>query len=131
MVGAGGRAANRASCTVDEKVLAARAALRPAGARPLAALFASAVSVARYREAVALARARIASLDRSRRTPGKILWIWRIVGLVSISGSVSILYGLTLGPGNWYVALVLCILAVCGALFGVPLLVTGRVRQEK
>lgn len=61
---------------------------------------------------------------------GEPFWIHRLVGLASVLLSASLFFGLSLTGGTRYGALVLGTLGVCGTLFGMPLLVTGRLRQR-
>ncbi len=52
----------------------------------------------------------------------------RIFGLALVLLSLCVFYGLTL-PGPWSAHLLLGSLGVTGTFLGMPLLVTGRIRQ--
>lgn len=59
-------------------------------------------------------------------------WVERFAGLGLVLFSLTIFYGMTL-PGlhwPWYVAGSLGVAALCGVFVGMPLLVTGRLRQR-
>ena len=57
----------------------------------------------------------------------------RIVGLVLVTISAAFFYGLTIPGlfGSNYEVAVACFAGVGGTFFGMPLLVTGRVRQSR
>jgi hypothetical protein len=57
----------------------------------------------------------------------------RVVGLALVLVSLTLWYSLTLPAlqGPWYVTGAVGIGAACGTLCGMPLLVTGRIRQKR
>lgn len=57
----------------------------------------------------------------------------RVVGLALVLVSLTLWYSLTLPAmrSAWYVTVAVGIGAACGTFFGMPLLVTGRVRQKR
>lgn len=64
-------------------------------------------------------------------SPGS--WIERVVGLGLVLASLVLFYSMTIPTlvGPWYCRAVLGVVAVTGTFFGMPLLVTGRVRQPR
>ncbi|HXX67575.1 MAG TPA: hypothetical protein VEK07_10355 [Polyangiaceae bacterium] len=58
-------------------------------------------------------------------------WMDRLVGLVLVLISMVLFYGMTIPGlmGPWICRCLVGLLAVCAAFFGMPLVVTGRVRQ--
>jgi len=67
--------------------------------------------------------------DAGRHSPGA--WKERIVGLGLLLVAAVLFFGMTL-PGlmaSWYCCMASGLVALGGTFFGVPLLVTGRIRQ--
>lgn len=67
----------------------------------------------------------------TRQSPGA--WMDRLVGFVLVFVSMILFYGMTIPSlmGPWICRCLVGVLAVCGTFFGMPLLVTGRVRQSR
>jgi hypothetical protein len=108
-------------------------ALRPA--------FAGAVPRAKYRDALAVARARIAETTGAQavaagRAGGSlqravVSLANRLVGLGLVLVGLAIFYAMTV-PGGWWCEYAISgVVAVCATFFGLPLLVTGQVRQPQ
>jgi hypothetical protein len=95
----------------------------------------AAVATASYEQALAVAKARIAqrasglpvqaSRGRSRARSS------RLVGLGFMLIGITILYAMARPGGQWCSYAISGLVAVCGFLFGLPLLVTGRIRQPR
>ena len=60
-------------------------------------------------------------------------WIDRFVGLGLVLASLVLFYSMTIPTlaGPWVCRAILGVVAVAGTFFGMPLLVTGRVRQPR
>jgi hypothetical protein len=111
-----GSAANDSSeATTNGVVAAAYQVLLLAKTRRASSPFTGAVRGARYREAMAVAGARIAESAASH------------AALVS----ATIFYAMTVPGGWWYEYGIAGIVAVGGALCGLPLLMTGRIRRDR
>jgi hypothetical protein len=63
---------------------------------------------------------------------GRGRWTPRVVGLAIVLMSLMLFYGLTLPQlqERGVVVGIMCFWGVCGTLLGMPMLVTGRVRQK-
>jgi hypothetical protein len=54
-----------------------------------------------------------------------------VVGLALVLLGTAIFFAMTIPGGRWYGYAAAGMVAVCATLFGMPLLVTGRVRQPR
>jgi hypothetical protein len=125
-------------------VAAAYQVLLGAKAKNTSNPFASGVSPARYREAMAVAEARIAETTGSRavvvQAPGRRalklhllarLAVQRLAGLGLVLVGVTIFYAMTVPGGWWYEYGIAGTVAVGATLCGLPLLMTGTIRQRR
>jgi hypothetical protein len=138
-------AANDSSeATTNGVVAAAYQVLLLAKTRRAASPFTGAVRGARYREAMAVAGARIAESAASHAAVAALpggrasglpllagLLLQRLAGLGLVLVSATIFYAMTVPGGWWYEYGIAGIVAVGGALCGLPLLMTGRIRRDR